>query len=131
MGRYIIRRLLQAIPLLFFLSVFMFTLLHLLPGGPEQVLFNPRLSAAGRAALRAHFGLDDPLPIQFVKWLGRALTGDFGFSFANNLPVSFILGQRFPATLQLFVTAFALALVLAIVLGMISGLRQGTVTDYG
>jgi peptide/nickel transport system permease protein len=131
MGRYIIRRLLQAIPLLFFLSVFMFTLLHLLPGGPEQVLFNPRLSAAGRAALRAHFGLDDPLPIQFVKWLGRALTGDFGFSFANNLPVSFILGQRFPATLQLFVTAFALALVLAIVLGMISGVRQGTVTDYG
>jgi peptide/nickel transport system permease protein len=131
MGRYIIRRLLQAIPLLFFLSVFMFTLLHLLPGGPEQVLFNPRLSAAGRAALRAHFGLDDPLPIQFIKWLGRALTGDFGFSFANNLPVSFILGQRFPATLQLFVTAFALALVLAIVLGMISGLRQGTVTDYG
>jgi peptide/nickel transport system permease protein len=131
MGRYVIRRLLQAIPLLFFLSIFMFTLIHLLPGGPEQVLFNPRLSAAGRAALRAHFGLNDPVPIQYVKWLMRSLTGDFGFSFANNLPVSFILGQRFPATLQLFVTAFALALIVAIVLGMISGVRQGTVTDYG
>ncbi len=131
MGRYIIRRLLQAIPLLFLLSVFMFTLIHLLPGGPDQVLFNPHLSAAGRAALRAHFGLDDPVPIQYVKWLTRALTGDFGFSFANNLPVSYILSQRFPATLQLFGTAFALALVLAIVLGVVSAVRQGTATDYG
>jgi peptide/nickel transport system permease protein len=130
MGRYIIRRLIQALPLLFFLSIFMFALLHLLPGGPEQVLFNPRLSAAGRAALRTHFGLDDPLPIQFIKWLSRALTGDFGFSFANNLPVSSILSQRFPATLQLFGSAFALALVLALVLGVVSGVRQGTLTDY-
>lgn len=130
MGRYIIRRLLQAIPLLFFLSIFMFVLLHLLPGGPEQVLFNPHLSPAGRAALRAHFGLDDPVPIQYIKWLLRALTGDFGFSFATNLPVSVILSQRFPATLELFVTAFALALVLAIVLGMVSGMRQGSPTDY-
>jgi peptide/nickel transport system permease protein len=131
MGRYIIRRLLQAIPLLFLLSIFMFTLIHLLPGGPEQVLFNPHLSAAGRANLRAHFGLDDPVPIQYVKWISRALTGDFGFSFATNLPVSFILSQRFPATLELFGTAFALALVLAIVLGVVSAVRQGTTTDYG
>jgi len=130
MGRYIIRRLLQAIPLLFLLSVFMFTLIHLLPGGPDQVLFNPHLSAAGKANLRAHFGLDDPVPIQYLKWLSRALTGDFGFSFATNLPVSFILSQRFPATLELFGTAFALALVLAIVLGVVSGVRQGTLTDY-
>lgn len=130
MGRYIIRRLIQAIPLLFFLSIFMFALLHLLPGGPEQVLFNPHLSPAGRAALRAHFGLDDPVPIQYVKWLLRAFTGDFGFSFATNLPVSFILSQRFPATLELFVTAFVLALILAIVLGMVSGVRQGSTTDY-
>ncbi len=130
MGRYIIRRLLQAIPLLFLLSVFMFILLHLLPGGPEQVLFNPRLSAAGRAALRAHFGLDDPVYIQYFKWLGRALIGDFGFSFANNLPVSFVLSQRFPATLQLFALALSLALVLAIVLGVVSAVRQGTLTDY-
>ncbi len=131
MGRYIIRRLMQAIPLLLFISLFMFALIHLLPGGPEQVLFNPRLSAAGRAALRVHFGLDDPLPIQYVKWIGRALTGDFGFSFANNLPVSFIFSQRFPATLELFGSAFALALVLALVLGVVSAVRQGTVTDYG
>src|SRR5262249_7691691 len=123
-------RLLQAIPLLFFLTIFMFILIHALPGGPEQTLFNPHLSAAGRAALRAHFGLDDPVYIQYFKWLGRALIGDFGFSFANNLPVSFVISQRFPATLELFAIALSLALVLAIVLGVVSAVRQGTFTDY-
>src|SRR6266704_1967770 len=121
MGRYIIRRLIQAIPLLFLLSIFMFTLIHLLPGGPDQVLFNPHLSAAGRANLRAHFGLDDPGPIQYVKWLSRALTGDFGFSFATNLPGSFILSQRFPATLQLFgiaMPAFLVGLFLQYIFGV-------------
>src|SRR5579863_3995775 len=131
MGRYIIRRLIQAIPLLFLLSVFMFTLIHLIPGAPDQVLFNPRLSAAGREALRTHFGLTDPLPVQYLKWLGRALVGNFGFSFANNLPVSYIFSQRFPATLELFSIALSLALIVAIVLGVVSGVRQGTVTDYG
>src|SRR5437899_124739 len=131
MGRYIIRRLIQAIPLMFLLTIFMFTFIHLLPGGPEEVLFNPHLNAAGRAILRAHFGLDDPVPIQYLKWLSRALTGDFGFSFENNLPVSQVIGQRFPATLELFGTAFALALVLALVLGVVSAVRQGTITDYG
>ena len=131
MGRYIIRRLLQAIPLLLFLTIFMFALIHLLPGGPEQVLFNPRLSAAGRAALRAHFGLDDPVYIQYFKWLSRALQGDFGFSFADNVPVSYLISQRFPATLELFSIALSLALVVALVLGVVSGVRQGTVTDYG
>jgi len=131
MGRYIIRRLLQAIPLLFFMTIFMFALIHLLPGGPEQVLFNPRLSAAGRAALRAHFGLDDPVYIQYFKWLSRAFQGDFGFSFADNVPVSYLISQRFPATLELFCIALSLALVVALVLGVVSGVRQGTVTDYG
>ena len=130
MGRYIIRRILQAIPLLFLLTIFMFTLIHLLPGGPDQVIFNPHLSPAGRAALRARFGLDQPVPIQYLKWLGNALTGNFGFSFGTNQPVSEIILQRFPATLQLFVPALTLALILAVLVGVISALRQGTATDY-
>ena len=77
----------MAIPLLFLLTIFMFTLIHLLPGGPDQVIFNPHLSAAGRAALRARFGLDQPVPIQYLKWLGNALTGNFGFWFGTNQPV--------------------------------------------
>jgi peptide/nickel transport system permease protein len=130
MGRYIIRRLLQALLLLFLLSIGMFALIHLLPGGPEQVIFNPRLSAAGRAALRTRFGLDDPIPIQYLKWLGNALTGNFGFSFADNQPVSNVLAERFPPTIELFSTALALALIVAIVIGVLAAVRQGTVTDY-
>lgn len=131
MGRYIVRRILQAIPLLFLLSIGMFALIHLLPGGADAVLFNPRLTPAARAALRARMGLDDPVPIQYVKWLSSALTGNFGYSFNTNEPVSTILARRFPATLELFGVAFVLALILAILIGVISAVRQGTITDYG
>lgn len=130
MGRYILRRLIQAIPLLFLISIAMFGLIHALPGGPEAVLFNPRLSAAGRAALRARFGLDDPLPIQYLKWLTSALQGNFGFSFATNEAVSSILNRRFPATLELFSIGFVEALIIAVVVGVISAVRQYTATDY-
>jgi len=130
MGRYIIRRVLQAIPLLFFLSIGMFGLIHLLPGGADAVLFNPHLTVEARAALRARMGLDDPVPVQYVKWLTNALTGNFGYSFNTNEPVSVILARRFPATLELFGTAFLVALTLAISIGVISAVRQGTVTDY-
>ncbi len=130
MGRYILRRLIQAIPLLLLISVAMFALIHALPGGPEAVLFNPRLSAAGRAALRARFGLDDPLPVQYLKWITSALQGNFGFSFATNEAVSSILARRFPATLELFSIALVEALIIAIVVGVISAVRQYTLTDY-
>jgi peptide/nickel transport system permease protein len=108
----------------------MFTLIHLLPGGPDQVIFNPHLSPAARVALRARFGLDQPVPIQYLKWLGSALTGNFGYSFGTNQPVGDIIAERFPATLQLFIPALTLALVFAILLGVISALRHGTATDY-
>lgn len=130
MGRYIIRRILQAIPLLFLVSIFMFILIHLMPGGPDQVLFNPHLSPAARAAMRTRFGLDDPVPVQYLKWLGNALTGNFGFSFGTNQPVSDVIAARFPATLELFSLALLVALVFAILFGVISAVRQGTVTDY-
>ncbi|HEX9133192.1 MAG TPA: ABC transporter permease [Ktedonobacteraceae bacterium] len=130
MGRYIIRRILQAIPLLFFLSIGMFGLIHLLPGGPEAVLFNPHMTAQARASLRANLGLDDPVPVQYVKWLTSALTFNFGFSFATYEPVSQVIARRFPPTLELFGTALLLALILAILLGVISAVRQGTLTDY-
>ncbi len=131
MGRYVIRRVLQAIPLLFLLSIGMFGLIHLLPGGADAVLFNPRLTAAARAALRVRMGLDDPFYIQYVKWLTSALTGNFGYSFNTNEPVATILARRFPATLMLFVPALTLALVLAILLGVISAVRQGTFSASG
>lgn len=130
MGRYILRRVLQAIPLLFFLTIFIFVLIHLLPGGPDAVLFNPHITAQARANLRASMGLDDPVPVQYIKWLGSSLTGNFGFSFNTNEAVSTVIGRAFPLTLQLFGAALVLALLIAILLGVIAGVRQGTVTDY-
>jgi peptide/nickel transport system permease protein len=121
---------LQAIPLLLLLSIFMFLMIHAMPGGPEQVIFNPHLDAAGRAALRARFGLDDPLPVQYLKWLGNCLVGNFGYSFADNQPVSALISQRFPATLQLFGVSLLVALILAIFLGVVSAIRQNSPLDY-
>ena len=130
MGRYVIRRLLQAIPLLILLSIAMFALIQLLPGGPTAVLFNPHLTAAGREALKVRFGLDQPPYIQYFRWLGRALVGDFGFSFATNQSVSTVIAARFPNTLELFSLALLLALIFAIVVGILAAIRQGSITDY-
>lgn len=130
MGRYIIRRILQAIPLLLLVSVAMFALIHLLPGGPVGVFLSPHLSAAGRAALNKRFGLDQPLPVQYIKWITNAFSGDFGFSFTTNQPVTDVLSEHFPPTLELFSTALVLALIIAILIGTISAVRQGTITDY-
>src|SRR5258708_15269998 len=118
MGRYLIRRVLQALLLLFLLSLGMFLLIHALPGGPEQVIFNPRLSAAGRAAIPARFRLDQPLFIQYLKWIGNALIGNFGFSFVTNQTVSDLLAESFPASFELFSYALGLALSVAFTLGV-------------
>ena len=131
MGRYILRRVLQAIPLLFLMTIFLFILIHLMPGGPDQVLFNPHATKAEQAALKQSMGLNDPVPVQYVKWLTSALTGNFGYSFNTNEPVSNVISRAFPNTLELFVSALVLALVIAILLGVVSGIRQGTATDYG
>src|SRR5260370_8012051 len=95
MGRYIIRRLLQAILLLFLLSLGMFLLLHLMPGGPVGVLFNPRQSGAVKAAITKQFGLDQPLIIQYFRWLGSALVGNFAYSFADFQPFLRSIVHRF------------------------------------
>jgi peptide/nickel transport system permease protein len=130
MGRYLIRRLLQAILLLFLISLVMFLLLHLMPGGPVGVLFNPRQSAAVKAALIKEFGLNQPLIVQYFRWLGSALVGNFGYSFADYQPVMQVIGSRFPATLELFVSALLFALLVAICLGVLSAVRQRSATDY-
>jgi peptide/nickel transport system permease protein len=130
MGQYVIKRTLQAIPLLLLLSVLMFLLLHMLPGGPEAVYNSPYLSSSARAAMRASMGLDDPLPVQYVKWITSLLRGQLGTSFSTSQSVNGIIAQRFPATLELFLCAFVFALVLALILGTISAVYQKTVSDY-
>jgi peptide/nickel transport system permease protein len=129
-GQYLVRRLLQALPLLILTSILMFLLIHALPGGPDAIYYNPNLDAAGRQAIRESFGLNDPLPIQYFKWVGNVLKGNFGNSIYTGQPVMMVLMQRFPATLELFVSAFALSLLLTVVLGTLSATYQGKTPDY-
>lgn len=132
MFRYIIRRILQSILLLFIMSIAFFILLHLMPGGPDQAIGanNPRITGATRAAIRHRYGLDQPLPIQYLTWLGAALHGDFGFSIETTRPVITEIAERLPNTLELFATALGLALVCAILLGVIAAVKQYSLTDY-
>lgn len=130
MGRYIIRRLLQAIPLLFMVSIVVFGLIHLLPGGAQSVFLNPKLSGAARAAIAHNLGLDQPLPVQYFVWIKGAVTGNFGNSFADGQTVLSDVGARVGPTIELFGSALVLALALAIPLGVLSAVRQYSIVDY-
>jgi peptide/nickel transport system permease protein len=132
MRRYLIRRVVQAVFMLFVMSIVFFTLLHLIPGGPDAVIGanNPHITPIQRAAIRHRFGLDQPVPIQYLSWLGNALHGDFGISFSNSLPVAQELAARIPATLELFLTALGFALIMAILLGVTAAVKQYSITDY-
>ena len=131
MGRYILRRLLQALPLLFAISVASFAILKATPGGPlAQYEGNPEFTEADRLRLEQAFGLDRPLPIQYLSWLGSFLTGDWGYSFAHHLPVLTLIGERLPNTLQLMGTVFVVVLLFAIPIGVTTALKQYTLFDH-
>ena len=132
MQRYIIRRLIQAVLMLLIMSVMFFALLHLIPGGPAASIgaTNPRITLQQREAIAQRLGLDKPLPVQYFDWLTQAMQGNFGNSLVNARPVSAVIGERIPVTLQLFLAALGLALVAAIFLGVIAAVKQYSLTDY-
>ncbi len=130
MGRYIIRRLLQAIPLLFMVSIVVFTLIHLIPGGAEAVFLNPKLTGAARQAIRHNLGLDQPVYVQYLLWIKGAITGNFGNSFVDGQTVISDVGARVGPTVELFGAALLFALILAIPLGVTSAVRQYSIVDY-
>jgi peptide/nickel transport system permease protein len=130
MQRFIIRRLLQSVLLLVLLTIAFFLLVHAIPGGPEQAYFSPRQTAEQKQAIIKEFGLDQPLPVQYVKWVTAALHGDFGRSYDSNLPVLQDIGTAIPNTVLLFLVALSFALVTAILLGVFSAVRQYSLADY-
>ena len=130
MGRYIIRRLLQAIPLLIMVSIVVFTLIHLIPGGAEAVFLNPKLTGAARQAIRHNLGLDQPVYVQYLLWIKGAVTGNFGHSFVDGQTVISDVGARVGPTVELFGAALLFALILAIPLGVTSAVRQYSIVDY-
>jgi peptide/nickel transport system permease protein len=130
-GRYVARRLLQALPLLFAISVASFAILKATPGGPLAAYEgNPDFTEADRVRLEHAFGLDRPLPIQYVSWLGSFLTLDWGYSFSSHQPVLTLIGERLPNTLYLMGTVFVVVLLLAIPIGVLTAVRQYSIFDH-
>jgi peptide/nickel transport system permease protein len=126
------RRLLQIVPLMFGITIVLFAVIQAAPGGPEGALLE-----SGRfidpqviEAYRHRLGVDQPVPVQYVRWLGAALRGDLGLSFSTTRPVGGMILERLPATLELMATAFAVAALIALGLGVLSAVKQYSVIDY-
>jgi len=128
---YITRRLLQAIPIMLLLSIFLFGIVRLMPGGPlAQAERNPNVTQEQLAAMRTRLGLDQPLPIQYVKWI-RAFVfeGDWGYSIKFRRPVADMIRERLPATLLLFGVGFFITLLIAIPVGVYSAIKPYSFFD--
>ena len=130
MARYLLRRLLIAIPSLLGISVILFTVLALAPGDPfGELATNPAVPPEVRDALRVKFGLDDPIAIRYFRWIAAMLHGDWGFSFASRIDVDTLILQRLPATLFVIGSAQLLALLIAIPVGVLAARKPYSVFD--
>ncbi|MCF3962474.1 ABC transporter permease [Streptomyces fuscigenes] len=130
MTGFLVKRLLQALVVLFLVTIIVFLLLHSLPGGPARAILGPK----GTPQQIAHFnevqGYDDPLPVQYADYLVRLVHGDLGQSYKLNESVSSLLGQRLPKTLILTVLSTVVAVVVAVPLGLLQAVRRGRPADY-
>jgi peptide/nickel transport system permease protein len=118
--RFILRRVLLTIPVLFAMSIFVFLMIHLVPGDPVQTMLGIYGTPARVATIRAELGFNRPLVDQYFSWLGGVLHGNLGEDFISHQPLSHLLGQRLPVTIELTVLAMLLALGLGIPLGVIA-----------
>lgn len=130
MFELIIRRCLVVIPTLFLVSIIVFGMQKLLPGDPVLALAGEDRDPQTIAYLQEKYRLNDPIITQYVSWLGRILTGDFGISIRTEKPVLELIVQKLPVTLQLAAFAMVIALVIGVPAGIISAVRKGTLTDY-
>jgi peptide/nickel transport system permease protein len=126
---YLIKRVLALVPVLGVVAVVVFLLIHLTPGDPAAVMLGPDASAADVEALRAQLGLNDPLYLQFIRWLGGILQGDLGQSLFIKKPVTEVLADALGPTMSLALLAELLALVIAVPAGIIAARHRGTAVD--
>lgn len=129
MGRYIVRRLLAFIPVFFGATFFIFAMVFAIPGDPIRALFGDRpVSESTIQALREEYNLNDPLLVQYWKYITGVFQGDFGTTF-NGREVSDIIAQSFPVTLRLAIAAFVIEAIIGLLAGVLAGLRRGSFMD--
>ena len=130
MAAYLTRRLLVAIPSLLGISVILFVVLALAPGDPfGELASNPNIPPEVRQALRARFGIDDPVMVRYLRWLAAMARGDWGFSFASRIDVDTLILQRVPTTLFVVGSSQVLALTIAVPIGIYAGMRPYSAFD--
>jgi peptide/nickel transport system permease protein len=132
MGRYLLRRLLLLIPVLFGVSLLVFALIHAIPGDATLIAIgtDTRITEEQRERVRKSYGLDQPLPVQYAKWMGHVLQGDLGKSLRTRRPLTDELQLRLPVTTQLATMAAVMAIALAIPIGVLAAVRRNTRLDY-
>ena len=131
MLKFLPRRLLQLVPTLFLVSVIIFGLQQLLPGDPALVMAGEERDPAVIEQIRRQYRLDQPLPVQYVYWVGNVLTGNLGESMRIKQPVSELIAAKLPVTVQLATMAMAFALVIGIPAGILSAVKKGSAWDVG
>lgn len=131
MWKYILKRILIAIPVLFGISIIAFFLVRVVPGDTVTAMLGTNYNPEQAEILRAKYGLDQPLVVQYIKWIGNVLKGDFGQSFFTNQPVFESIIERLPVTLELMGMSLFYSLFIAIPLGTIASVKRNTSVDYG
>lgn len=129
MATYIIRRLLQMIPVTLLVMAVVFVVFRLIPGDPVQFILGADPDPEAIVALRRQFGLDQPLPLQFLYWLANVARGDFGVSYINEQPVLSLILEKLPATLELALLAMLLGSLIGIPAGIVAALKQDSWLD--
>lgn len=127
---FILRRILIAIPTILLISIFVFSLQKLLPGDPVLAMAGEERDPEVLEFLREKYRLNDPIPVQYLTWVGNALQGDLGISLRTNQPVTELIAEKLPVTIQLAIMAILFALVIGIPAGILSAVKKGTFTDY-
>lgn len=129
MFAYIVRRILATIPVMAVVALFVFALLYLSPGDPAAIIAGDTATAADVARIRAQLGLDQPVYIQFARWVWQLVHGNLGISIFTNLPVTHLIGQRLEPTVALTVSTLVVSVVVAIPIGVVAAWRVGTWID--
>src|SRR5688572_28070529 len=130
MAKYILRRIFIAVPTLIGISIVLFTIITLAPGDPfAELALNPNVPPDLQAKLREQLGIDDPVYVQYARWLGQLVQGNWGVSFANKVPVIDLSRDRLPTTLFVVGSAYVVAVLIAVPVGIFSAVKQYSIWD--